>query len=128
MQKRSHKLLAVALLHSRRGFGARRYEWAFLFGSVQPDCNPFTFLRGSFRARTFGGHRFSNSQHYIHTRDKARIHQGTVHGIVSYSWRVVLRTQMPQHKILDPILRRHRRTLCAVRIGQMPVVRRYTFL
>ena len=68
MQKRSHKLLAVALLRSRRGFGARRYEWAFLFGSVQPDCNPFTFLRGSFRARTFGGHRFSNSQHYIHTR------------------------------------------------------------
>lgn len=68
MQKRSHKLLASALLHSHCGFDTRRHEWAFLFGSFQPDCNPFTFLRGSFRARIFGGHRFSNSRHYIDTR------------------------------------------------------------
>lgn len=68
MQKRSHKLLAEALLRNRRGFDARRYEWAFLFGSFQPDCNPFTFLRGSLRARTLGGYSFSNSQHYIDTR------------------------------------------------------------
>lgn len=68
MQKRSHKLLASSLLRSHCGFAARRYEWAFLFGSFQPDCNPFTFLRGSFRSRTLCGHSFSNSQHYINTR------------------------------------------------------------
>ena len=68
MQKRSHKLLASSLLRSHRGFAARRYEWAFLFGSFQPDCNPFTFLRGAFRARTLRGHSFSNSQRYINTR------------------------------------------------------------
>ena len=68
LHKRSHKLLASALLQSRSGFDARRYEWAFLLGSFQPDCNPFTFLRGSFRARAFGGHRFSNSQPYINAR------------------------------------------------------------
>lgn len=68
MQKRSHTLLAASLLQSRQGFSARRYEWAFILGSFQPDCNPFTFLRGSFRARTLGGHSFSNSRRYISTR------------------------------------------------------------
>ena len=42
MQKRSHTLLASALLRSRDGFDARRFELAFLFGSFQPDCNPFS--------------------------------------------------------------------------------------
>ena len=65
MQKRSHKLLASSLLKSHKGFGKRRHELAFLFGSFQPDCNPFTFLRGSFRARAFCGHSFSNSHRYI---------------------------------------------------------------
>ena len=68
LQKRSHKLLASTLLRSHRGFAARRYEWAFLFGSFQPDCNPFTFLRGSCSGRPFGGHNYSNSRRYIRHR------------------------------------------------------------
>ena len=65
MQKRSHKLLASALLARTNGFSAKRYEWAFLFGSFQPDCNPLTYLKGSLRAYKLKGHNFSNSQHYI---------------------------------------------------------------
>ena len=65
MQKRSHKLLASALLRSHQGFCAKRYELAFLFGSFQPDCNPLTYLKGSRRAKRLGGHNFSNSQPYI---------------------------------------------------------------
>ena len=42
MQKRSHRLLASALLRSQQGFHAKRFELAFLFGSFQPDCNPLT--------------------------------------------------------------------------------------
>ena len=66
MQKRSHKLLASALLRSHQGFCARRYELAFLFGSFQPDCNPLTYLKGSRRGKRLGGHNFSNSQLYIY--------------------------------------------------------------
>ena len=66
MQKRSHKLLASALLRSHEGFRARRYELAFLFGSFQPGCNPLTYLKGSRRAKRLGGHNFSNSQLYIY--------------------------------------------------------------
>ena len=66
MQKRSHTLLASALLRSREGFEARRFELAFLFGSFQPDCNPLSYLKGSLRARKFGGHNYSNSHDYIY--------------------------------------------------------------
>lgn len=65
MQKRSHTLLASSLLKSGNGFPARRYEWAFLFGSFQPDCNPLSYLKGSLRCRPLGGHTYANSQTYI---------------------------------------------------------------
>lgn len=68
MKKRSHKLLASALLQSQHGFSARRYELAFLFGSFQPDCNPLTYLKGSRRAYKLRGHNYSNSQPFIAKR------------------------------------------------------------
>ena len=68
MQKRSHHLLARALLDSRSGFSARRYEAAFLFGSFQPDCNPFTYLRGSFRGHILQGHHYANCHPFLYAR------------------------------------------------------------
>ena len=65
MQKRSHLHLAKALMHRSRPFGPRRCEMAFLLGSVQPDCNPLSYIKGSFSARAFQGHCYSNSAHYI---------------------------------------------------------------
>ena len=65
MQKRSHRLLAAALLQSRSGFSARRYEAAFLFGSFQPDCNPLSYLKGSRTARFLRGHNYDNSKEYL---------------------------------------------------------------
>ena len=68
MQKRSHKLLAAALLQSRQGFGARRYDLAYLFGSFQPDCNPLTYFKGFFRGQKLCGHNFSNSRFFINRK------------------------------------------------------------
>nr|WP_326184856.1 zinc dependent phospholipase C family protein [uncultured Oscillibacter sp.] len=65
MQKRSHTLLASALLRGEEGFGARRFELAFLFGSFQPDCNPLSYLKGSLRAYKLCGHNYTNSRRYI---------------------------------------------------------------
>lgn len=65
MQKRSHTLLASALLRGEEGFDARRFELAFLFGSFQPDCNPLSYLKGSLRASKLQGHNYSNSRRYI---------------------------------------------------------------
>ena len=83
MKKRSHKLLASTLLEYKHGFQARRYEWAFLFGSFQPDCNPLTYLKGSLRAYKFRGHNFSNSQAYINNHIR-RLQQQTRWSIWQY--------------------------------------------
>ncbi|MBR3569293.1 MAG: zinc dependent phospholipase C family protein [Oscillibacter sp.] len=71
MQKRSHLLLARSLLSREGGFPARRYELAFLFGSFQPDCNPFSYLKGSLRGKLFGGHTYANSRRYVNRRIRA---------------------------------------------------------
>ena len=68
MQKRSHALLASALLRCEGGFPARRYEWAFLFGSFQPDCNPLSYLKGSLHGKKFGGHTYANNRPYLDRR------------------------------------------------------------
>lgn len=68
MQKRSHLLLARSILSRENGFPARRYELAFLFGSFQPDCNPFSYLKGSLHSKPFGGHTYGNAKAYINRR------------------------------------------------------------
>jgi hypothetical protein len=68
MQKRSHWLLASTLLRRYQGFPRKQYEWAFLLGSCQPDCNPLSYLKGSLRGRFLRGHDFSNSRSYLNSR------------------------------------------------------------
>lgn len=68
MQKRTHTLLARTLLRSEMGFAARRFELAFLFGSFEPDVNPFSYLKGSIRHNKLKGHNYDNSRDYINAR------------------------------------------------------------
>lgn len=68
MQKRSHSLLANTLMKAHHGFSARRYEWAFVFGSIEPDCNPLSYLKGSLRARWLRGHNYGNSHVFLARR------------------------------------------------------------
>lgn len=63
MQKRSHALLARRLAEVYAI--PSQYRRFFVLGSVQPDCNPLSYLKGSRRAVPLGGHRFSNAQSYI---------------------------------------------------------------
>lgn len=68
MQKRTHTLLARTLLRSEMGFSARRFELAFLFGSFQPDVNPFSYLKGSLHYNKLKGHNYANSREYINAK------------------------------------------------------------
>ena len=38
---------------------------AFLFGCIQPDRNPFTYLKGSLRCQWLRGHNYPNAQRYM---------------------------------------------------------------
>lgn len=67
MQKRSHTLLAQKPMKLDQGFGMKRYELAFLFGSFQPDVNPFSYLKGSLHYNKLKGHNYANSRRYINS-------------------------------------------------------------
>lgn len=68
MQKRTHTLLARTLLRSEMGLPARRYELAFIFGSFEPDVNPFSYLKGSLHHNKLKGHNYANSRAYINAK------------------------------------------------------------
>lgn len=68
MQKRTHTLLARTLLRGGMGLPARRYELAFIFGSFEPDVNPFSYLKGSLHYNKLKGHNYNNSRAYINAQ------------------------------------------------------------
>ena len=41
---------------------AYRYQKAFLFGCIQPDSNPFTYLKGSRTVQWLRGHNYRNAE------------------------------------------------------------------
>ena len=62
MKQESHKLLGYYLMN-RAGEGyAPRHRAAFLLGCVEPDRNPLTYIKGSYRAQWMRGHNFLNAQ------------------------------------------------------------------
>ena len=60
--------MASTLLRNQRGFGAKRYDLAFLFGSFQPDVNPLSYLKGSLHYKKLRGHNYVNSRAYINAQ------------------------------------------------------------
>ena len=65
MRAKSHHALGQYLLDRYLkqipGFHAR----AFLFGCVQPDRNPLTYLKGSMRYQWFRGHNYPHTRRFI---------------------------------------------------------------
>ena len=39
----------------------KRLKYAFILGSIEPDYNPVTYLRGSVKVEKFRGHNFENA-------------------------------------------------------------------
>ena len=65
MKGKSHRLLAQYLIDQYLSGQPRRCTRAFLLGCVQPDRNPTTYLKGSFREQWLRGHNWGNSQRYM---------------------------------------------------------------
>ncbi len=57
MKTRDHEKLAVFWMQ-QVGFDLpRRYQWAFIYGNLEPDVNVFTHFRGFWKQRKPHGHR-----------------------------------------------------------------------
>ena len=62
----SHRMLGNYLAETYFQKLPKRYTKAFLLGCIQPDRNPATYLKGSFRCRPLQGHHWNSSRKYMH--------------------------------------------------------------
>lgn len=65
MQIKDHILIAKFLFNAKFGFDSNIKRRFFILGCIQPDFNPLTYLKGSFKNKTLHGHNFENSFNYL---------------------------------------------------------------
>lgn len=65
MRGKSHHHLGHYLVKRYMENAPKRYIRAFLLGCVEPDKNPTTYLKGSFRRQWLRGHNYGNAQRYM---------------------------------------------------------------
>ena len=62
MKKKDHLLLGRFLLAKKEAPSGSIKRRLFLFGCVEPDINPFTYMRGSVRHQFLQGHNEENAR------------------------------------------------------------------
>lgn len=65
MRGKSHRLLGEYLVEHYMGNIPERYKKAFLFGCIEPDRNPATYLKGSIRHQWLRGHNYLNARRFM---------------------------------------------------------------
>ena len=65
MRGKSHISLGRYLLAHYLSDLPRSYQRAFLFGCIQPDRNPATYLKGSIRFQWLRGHNYHNARQFM---------------------------------------------------------------
>lgn len=65
MKAHSHLMLGGYLVQNYFGHLPKYHIWAFLFGCIQPDKNPATYLKGSLSNSWFRGHNWESSKHFL---------------------------------------------------------------
>lgn len=65
MRGKSHVCLGQYLVERYLTDVPRKYTRAFLFGCVEPDRNPVTYLKGSLRCQWLRGHNYRNARRFM---------------------------------------------------------------
>ena len=65
MRGKSHSCLGQYLIHHYMPHTGILQQKAFLFGCIQPDRNPLTYLKGSVRCGWLRGHNYDNAQWFL---------------------------------------------------------------
>lgn len=65
MRGKSHSCLGQYLIHLYMPHTRSIQQTVFLFGCIQPDRNPLTYLKGSIRSGWLRGHNFDNAQWFV---------------------------------------------------------------
>ncbi len=81
LKRKSHLRLGGELAQLYLSGRSRMAQNAFVFGCIEPDWNPMTYLKGSRRHERLRGHNFFNAQRYMRrlaNRLERREHWGLV--------------------------------------------------
>ena len=65
MRGKSHITIGNYLIHRYMVETPQIYRTAFLFGCIEPDRNPLTYLKGSLRCQWLRGHNYRNARRYM---------------------------------------------------------------
>ena len=65
MRGKSHIYLGKFLLAQYAPDLSKVYRQAFLFGCIEPDRNPTTYLKGSIRGQWLRGHNYHNARRFM---------------------------------------------------------------
>lgn len=65
MKRESHRMLGVYLLEQITWELSAWRRRAFLLGCIEPDSNPFTYLKGSRRVQMLRGHNYRNAERWM---------------------------------------------------------------
>lgn len=65
MRGKSHRLLGKYLVEHYMQDVPERCQKAFLFGCIEPDRNPATYLKGSIHYQWLRGHNYCNAQQFM---------------------------------------------------------------
>lgn len=65
MRGESHRRLGEYLVERYMPNAPKRHIRAFLIGCIEPDRNPATYLKGSFRSQRLRGHNYENASPYM---------------------------------------------------------------
>ncbi len=61
----THRLLGRYIVENYFQGRPKRYIFAFIFGCIQPDRNPATYLKGSLTNTWFRGHHYDSSKKFL---------------------------------------------------------------
>lgn len=65
MRGKSHRYLGQYLVNHYMPDALPLHKKAFLIGCVEPDRNPVTYLKGSFRCQWLRGHNYRNARRFM---------------------------------------------------------------
>ena len=83
MRRKSHVSLGKYLLAQYLPDLPMPYQQAFLFGCIEPDRNPATYLKGSFRSQWLRGHNYHNAKRFM-ARISRRLEHRKTFGLFDY--------------------------------------------
>ncbi len=122
MRGKSHRCLGQYLVQHYMNEIPEGYKKAFLFGCIEPDRNPATYLKGSLRHQWLRGHNYLNARRFmrhiswrLERKDKLNLYDYYTLGKLihyttdafTYAHNDSFTTDLQDHRVYEAALQEH---------------------